>query len=212
MATNAGKRKPYQIQRGEQASDIDAMFEQLYRRLAAVEEASGSGEVEPNPLLDGDQHEDTEAGTPETGDIITAQSDKWARKAKGDDGQVLAMVSGEPEWSNDGSALTGVPTTPHNVLSSSHADSVAANPVLGDLIVAIRTGAGAVDHGQYWLAGAACDILPTSLDPGGVRFWFEGAPLTSIASAGEPKWQRLPRGSAGQVLKATALGVEWADP
>lgn len=60
--------------------------------------APGGGAT-PHDLLDGDQNQDTLAGTVTAGDIIIGNSTpKWARLAKSTDGKVLTLASGLPSW------------------------------------------------------------------------------------------------------------------
>lgn len=219
MASNAGKRKPYQIQQPPQASDIDAMFEQLYRRVKELEDRIVDLEAgDTHNLLDGDVHPDTTAGTVVDGDLVVGQASKWARKAKGADGQHLGMVAGAPEWTNDGSGLQDIPageltgTVPtaavvHDVLSAHHQDSTPASAVLGDIIVA--QASGAIDALKYWLAGEPFNYLPSAIDNGAQKCWLAGAPASGLVATVTPLWTRLPRGTAGQQLVSTAVGVEW---
>jgi hypothetical protein len=81
----------------EKMENIDTMIRILFEELA---DAGGGAEPQDVALLDGEEHNDTTAGTPVRGDIITAQgaSPTWTRLAKGSSTQVLAMGTNEPEW------------------------------------------------------------------------------------------------------------------
>lgn len=218
--TNFGKRKPYQIQKGPHAQDIDAMFEQLYRRLTVLEATIGtSGTAAPNALLDGAQHDDTTAGAPTTGDLISAQASKWARKAVGVNAQHLVVTAGAPEWSNDGSGLVDIPAGsivgtlpvgPHDLLSAEHQDTEPDAPVLGDIIVAVA--AGALDVLLYWDLGLPFGTLSSDIDNGGLACWHKGLPVDGLAIAVTPKWARIAKGAVGAALVSTATGVEWGSP
>lgn len=59
-----------------------------------------------NALLDGANHTDTLAGAVASGDLIHGNATpKWARLAKGSDGQVLTLVGGLPAWASAGASL-----------------------------------------------------------------------------------------------------------
>jgi hypothetical protein len=198
------------------------MFEQMYRRVAALEAAAAatpSGGGSPHALLDGVQNNDTTAGTPVDGDLITAQGATWRRKAKGVDAQHLVMVSGDPEWSNDGSGLTGIPGSAivgpippaamlHDLLSATHEDTEPDAPVVGDIIVAVA--AGALDVMLYWDGGLPAVDLSTDIDNGELAAWDGGLPAIGLAETTEAKWQRLAKGATGSPLVSTDTGVEWA--
>lgn len=81
-------------------------------------------------------HSDTLADSVLAGDILFGNATpKWARLAKGSDGQVLTLVSGLPSWQAAGGG------TSHNLLSATHPDVVPASPVRGDLIIGNATPA-----------------------------------------------------------------------
>ncbi len=76
--------------------NMDAMFRILFEELAGI----GGAEPQDVALLDGDEHNDTTAGTPVRGDIISAQgaTPTWTRLAKGAENTILAMGANEPGW------------------------------------------------------------------------------------------------------------------
>lgn len=211
MTTNAGKRKPYQIQEGPQAEDIDSMFEQLYRRIDELQAQidAGSDGVGDHDLL-GAEHVDTTPAAPVNGDLIVAQAGAWARKEKGANAEYLQMIAGAPEWDPlDAADLTGVVPTAsvlHDVLSAHHQDSVPASPQLGDVIVALNETS---PDAKYWLAGEAADILATALEPGSAKYWLAGSPMTGIASLGDVAWQRKGIGAAGYVPVSDGARWDW---
>jgi len=133
---------------GRNAEAINKNFETLFRRLRSINNETGAA----HEVL-GEFHSDATEATPVDGDLITRQSDEWARLEVGSEGQVLKVVSGEPAWDTDA----------HNLLSSRHTDTTADSPVVGDLI----TG----QTGPVWArlaVGAANAVLVIS---GGIPTW-----------------------------------------
>jgi hypothetical protein len=107
MASNRGKRKPHQIQQGPQAELIDTMFDELYRRIAGVEDVviAGGGGVPVHQILSV-AHDDTTVDTPVDGDILIRTGGEWARLPKDATNlKVLQLVAGLPAWGVDGSLL-----------------------------------------------------------------------------------------------------------
>jgi hypothetical protein len=179
---------------------MDIIFAQL-RRLQTS--AAGSGLPEPAS----------------NGDIIRRDAGEWVRLGIGIAGQALIVVSGLPEWSNDGHELLidadnidqGVLPTArylHDVLSAPHQDSTPASAVLGDLIVAQSVAAADVD--AYWLDGLPYDEVPNVSDAGDEAYWVDGLPAAGLETAGSVTWQRKPNSTtAGYVLTSGATGPDW---
>jgi hypothetical protein len=68
------------------------------------------------------------------GDILIVNATpKWSRLPKGSDGQYLKVVSGLPAWADPPGAAD------HNLLSTTHPDTLAAVVVRGDLLVGNST-------------------------------------------------------------------------
>ena len=89
----------------------------------------------PHDIL---SHSDALAGTVTRGDIIVGNSTpKWSRLAKGTAGTYLRSDGIDAAWS----ALQLVDLPNHNLLSTTHGDTVAASPARGDIIVANSTPA-----------------------------------------------------------------------
>jgi hypothetical protein len=194
----------------EQWDALNETIEDIYRELRRIAGSSSTHE-----LLSA-THSDTTEADEVDGDLITGQAGAWKRLAKGTNGQVLEMVSGAPAWSNDGSGLqdlnaaelTGTAPTAvveHDLLSAHHVDTVTADPVVGDIVIA--TAPGAVDALKYWFDGLSFPALSRIIDA--QSYWFDGLPGDALLTPTTPKWQRLAKGSAGQNLIATATGVEW---
>lgn len=102
------------------------------------------------------------------------------------------------------------PAATHSLLSTTHPDTLPASPVVGDLIVA--TPASILDSLAFWLDGATMGALPTSADPGAGDYWAGGLPYGFLGvSTGLAVWQRLPAGTAGQVLQTTGVAAQWAN-
>ena len=71
-------------------------------KWAVVRLGGGTAAPASNPLLDGDVHEDTAAGSPAAGDLVRASTvdaaTRWRRFPAGAETYVLQIVSGLPEW------------------------------------------------------------------------------------------------------------------
>jgi hypothetical protein len=79
-------------------------------------------------------HLDTLVEAIAAGDILFVNAVlKWARLAKGADGQYIKLISGLPAWADPPAAAN------HNFLSSIHPDTLAATVVRGDLIIGNST-------------------------------------------------------------------------
>lgn len=172
-------------------------------------------------------HSDTTAASVARGDLITGQgaSPKWARLAKGTAGQVLAMdgTATDIVWMTISSAN-------HAILSSVHTDSTPAAVTRGGLI----TGQGAsptwsllaVGSNTYVLTSDGTDISwqpPPSATPHDLLDGTVDQDTTAGSVArgdlitgqgATPKWTRLAKGSAGQVLTMDGTGtdVAWVTP
>jgi hypothetical protein len=185
---------------------IDDIYDWLRRLSAAVTALEGDTPVGPfDPIahdLLGVKHSDTTPVTPPTeGDIIVAQSALWARKGVGTEGQVLGIVGGVPDYTNDASALS----LPHDVLGTQHVDSEPAPPVLGDIIVADQVAALQIEvalDGSYF--------APVIGDgDGGGAYWFDGAVYESVDEAATVLWKRKAIGAPGTVLTSDGTRAEW---
>jgi hypothetical protein len=91
----------------------------------------------------------------------------------------------------------------HNLLSEPHSDTIPADPVLGDLIVALQAP-GATDG---WLDGLWGPGIGVASSVGGGAFWVDGLPMEFLDSA--VKWQRFGIGAAGTVLTSNGSVPEW---
>lgn len=100
-------------------------------------------------------HGDTLAGAVASGDIIYGNNTpKWARLAKGSDGQVLTLASGLPSWAT---ASVGA----HALLSATHSDTLADTVVRGDILYGNSTPAWArLAKGtrRWWLGTDGTDV------------------------------------------------------
>jgi len=98
-----------------------------------IMEAKPSGGGADHNLLSA-THPDTLAASVMAGDILYGNATpKWARLAKGTDGQFLKLVSGLPAWADPPAGAD------HNLLSTTHPDALPASPVAGDLLFANAT-------------------------------------------------------------------------
>jgi len=83
----------------------------------------------PHKLLSG-LHPDTLADDVLSGDIVIGSlAPLWARRPKGSDGQFLKLVGGLPSWADPPGAAD------HNLLSTTHPDTLVASVLRGDLLV-----------------------------------------------------------------------------
>lgn len=177
-----------------QIKGLSDMLEDIYQRLR--ENDSGFDAIDADDItegtLDADRTE-TVAGVAGTyGDATNVP-----QVTVDTHGRVVAAVE----------VPLSLPATTHDLLSATHPDTVAASPALGDLVIA-QAGAGSATP-IAWLDGLPFDYLPTSRDNGGEAYWLDGLPAAGLVSSGAVKWKRLAKGTAGQSLVSTALGVEW---
>ena len=152
-------------------------------------------------------HTDTLADTVIAGDILYGNATpKWARLAKGSDGNFLKLASGYPAWSVHGLTYTdvGAQQTHANLTSLAGLTYVSASFVK-------MTGANTftLDTNTYLTAVTAHNILSAT----------HGDTLTASCVAGDvifanatPKWTRLPKGSDGDVLTLASGLPSWAAP
>lgn len=195
----------------DQTSDLNDEIDNIYRWLKKIlgiaEEDSGGGTGPFDPIphaLLGPKHTDTTTASPVEGDLVTGGPGVWDRLPVGADGDVLVVAGGVPTWSSSPPASIA-----HNVLSTTHEDSIAADPVLGDIIVAQGLDTeGIVD---LWMDGAPLPGLIVE-DTGGVRFWADGLPMAFLFETPIPQWARKAVGAAGQVLTSDGVRPDWADP
>lgn len=168
------------------------------------------------------QHPDTDPDDPIAGDMIIADATPaWARLPKGNDGDVLQLSAGLPIWDDPPLGAN------HDLLSSSHDDTTPDTVEKGDLITGQGSGPASWerlpvgDPGQilqtdgedvYWddNPGAAHDLL-SAIHPDSTPAAVQrGDIIVGIGSS--PKWERLAKGNASQVLTMGANEPAWADP
>lgn len=105
-------------------------------------------------------------------------------------------------------------TTGHNLLSATHPDTIPADPVQGDLIVAL--GSTPVDAGKYWYRGSRMSFPAVNEDTGSVKYWHRGAAFLqggfSSSSGSGTKWQRKALGPAGTVWTSLGTEPDWVEP
>lgn len=105
-------------------------------------------------------------------------------------------------------------TTGHNLLSATHPDTVPADPIQGDIIVAL--GSTPVDNFKYWLDGEAIIFENDNSDTGGLKYWHQGSAFAQggfgLTSGAGTKWQRKALGAAGTVLTSTGTDADWIAP
>lgn len=185
---------------------VDIIFAQLRRLRTAVDAVDTGGGGSAHDILSA-THTDTTVAVAANGDLFRRSGGAWERLPVGAAGQALVVVAGLPAWSNDGSALTGVPVTAHDLLSATHGDTTPAAAVLGDLITAQR--AAVTDSDAYWFDGQPFEDLDNANDAAGEAFWFDGQPAVGLGSVGVAKWARKANGTTGYVLTAGATGPDW---
>jgi len=79
-------------------------------------------------------HPDTLPASVIAGDLVHGNATpKWARLAKGTDGQYLKLILGLPAWADPPAAAD------HNLLSATHPDTLADSVVAGDLVIGNAT-------------------------------------------------------------------------
>lgn len=103
--------------------------------------------------------------------------------------------------------VIAIPPATHNLLSSTHPDTTAASPTLGDIVVA--QNAGAVDVQADWFDGQPYDYVPNANNNGEEKYWGDGLPGAGLVSTGAVTWARKANGTAGYVLMAGATGPDW---
>lgn len=186
---------------------MDIIFAQLRRLRDAVDAADTSGGGAAHAILSA-THSDVTVAAAANGDLLVRSGGAWVRLPAGSAGQALIVVGTAPTWSNDGSALTGVPVAAHDLLSATHADTTAAAAVLGDMIVAQQ--AGAADLDAYWLDGLPFDDIPNVLNAGDEVYWIDGLPADGLEASDEVRWRRKGNSTtAGYVWTAGATGPDW---
>lgn len=95
-------------------------------------------------------HSDTLSDSVVAGDIIFGNATpKWARLAKGSDGDVLTLASGLPSWAAPSAAGS------HELLSATHSDTTAASVVRGDIV----TGIGSTPKWERLAKGVRGGVL-----------------------------------------------------
>lgn len=100
----------------------------------------------------------------------------------------------------------------HDLLSTTHPDTVVDDPQLGDLIVGGE--ASAVDVSKYFLDGHAFLGVPTATRGiGTAKYWLDGGVVIPMPNAsGTISWRRLALGEAGTVLTSDGLQTNWEFP
>ena len=105
-------------------------------------------------------------------------------------------------------------TSGHNLLSPTHPDTIPADPIQGDIIVAL--GSTPVDNFKYWLDGEAIIFENDNSDTGGLKYWHQGSAFAmggfGATSGSGTKWQRKALGAAGTVLTSTGTEADWIAP
>lgn len=105
-------------------------------------------------------------------------------------------------------------TTGHNLLSATHPDTIPADPVQGDIIVAL--GSTPIDNFKYWLDGQAVIFEDLNSDTGGLKFWLDGSAFAQggfgLGAGSGAKWQRKAIGAAGAVLTSLGTEPDWVVP
>jgi len=161
------KHKPKDIKPQGAGSGLDA---DKVDGLHASEIGGGGG---PHNILSA-THLDTLAASVMAGDLLHGNATpKWARLAKGADGQFLKLISGLPAWADPPAGAD------HNLLSTTHPDTADGTLVDGDLL-RVNTVAG-LTKWRRLPRGSADQILkivnnlPTWADPPETEraFWSE---------------------------------------
>jgi hypothetical protein len=130
------------------------------------------------------------------------------------DGQVLTYVAADGKWENK--APSGGGGT-HNLLSTTHPDTLPASVVIGDMIYGNSTPLWArLPKGSQnqvlamgaslpgWATETLLSVLHSDTSAG------TAVAGDLIAANSVPKWARLPIGSSGQVLTVVSGAPAWA--
>jgi hypothetical protein len=135
-------------------------------------------------------------GTPAEGDLVYFDGADWVRLAIGTAGQVLAVngTADAPEW-----VAAPAPASAKYIVQEAHS-GLSGEQSLGALTTGLLKNTVTGSTGVLSTASAGTDYLDV---PGSSA---EGDLLYRDSSA----WTRLPRGTDGQVLTATASSIEWA--
>jgi hypothetical protein len=184
-------------------------------------------------------HGDTLTDSVVAGDIIYGNSTpKWARLAKGTDGQVLTLVSGYPAWADatggGASAFLDLSDAPADYSGSANYFVKVKNDESGLEFVASAVAAHALGSASHTDVDAASPSDDDILQFDSASGTWKNAPLPaganhnllsathSDALAGSavrgsiivgnstPKWAALGIGAAGYVLKSDGTDAAWA--
>ena len=103
-------------------------------------------------------------------------------------------------------------TSGHNLLSTTHPDTIPADPQTGDIIVAL--GSTPVDSGGYWIDGSQEIFIELNSVTGTVQYWLDGSAFLqtgfSSSSGSGTKWQRMGVENEGDVLTIVGGVPAWA--
>lgn len=179
-----------------QLKSLNDMLGDIYQRLKELDADSGGG-----------------TATTDASDLVTGTLDSARLPTSGVSAGTYGDATHVPQVAVDTkgrvtSAVDVAITAPtHSLLSATHPDTTPATPTLGDVLIA-QAGA-AIASQSYWFDGLPFATVATPRANTGQSYWSDGLPADGLVSSGAVTWKKLAKGTVGQVLVSTALGVEW---